>query len=51
MYEEDRKRLHALTYAVPHPPPCTPCPDTPISAAVSPPMGKQTCRRLSTADW
>ena len=36
MYEEDRKRLHALTYAVPHPPPSTPCPDTPMSA-ISPP--------------
>lgn len=36
MYEEDRKRLHALTYAVPHPPPSTPCPDTPLSA-ISPP--------------
>ena len=36
MYEEDRKRLHALTYAVPHPPPSTPCPDTPMSN-ISPP--------------
>ena len=36
MYEEDRKRLHALTYAVPQPPPSTPCPDTPLSA-ISPP--------------
>ena len=36
MYEEDRKRLHALTYAVPQPPPCTPCPDTPLSN-ISPP--------------
>ena len=36
MYEEDRKRLHALTFAVPQPPPSTPCPDTPMSA-ISPP--------------
>ena len=37
MYEEDRKRLHALTYATPHPPPSTPCPDTPLSAISPPP--------------
>ena len=36
MYEEDRKRLNAMAFAVPHPPPCTPCPGTPMSA-VSPP--------------
>ena len=42
MYEEDRKRLNAFTYAVPQPPPCTPCPDTPISQIVSPPAGTPT---------
>ena len=36
MYEEDRKKLNAMAYAVPHPPPSTPCPDTPLSG-VSPP--------------
>ena len=36
MYEEDRKRLNAMAFAVPHPPPSTPCPDTPLSG-VSPP--------------
>ena len=45
MYEEDRKRLNAFTYAVPHPPPCTPCPDTPISA-VSPPAGMENRKQL-----
>jgi hypothetical protein len=38
MYEEDRKRLNAMAYAVPHPPPSTPCPETPLSGhGVSPP--------------
>ena len=39
MYEEDRKRTNAFAYAIPQPPPCTPCPETPLSA-VSPPTGE-----------
>ena len=42
MYEEDRKRLQALTYAVPQPPPCTPCPDTPMSNISPPGPGSST---------
>ncbi len=51
MYEEDRKRLHALTYAVPQPPPSTPCPETPLSSAVSPPLGECPRTHLSSSSF